>query len=699
MTNPKLDAKSATQKFGDRSTAAALEIIDLIARERFDDAARMFQESGLLSSLSDAKSGGAAARSMRISPNQILLLQALARYRSTQVGAPDRLLATAELELQSARPAKAIDALRAFLTLAPGHVGGWLKLARSLRSVGRTNDAVAALEKASALAPTIGKVHTEVGQIYLDLNETERAIRSFRTAISFDKRDFAALFSLANCQKSLGRPQDSIATFSLALEVNPTHVEALNNRGAALQVVDRDAEALRDFDAAIRLDRRHLFAWINKGVSHYKLAQLEQSLAAFETAFALNPAMSEIFHNYGLTLMKLERHQDAIPYFETATLLAPEKQQGLLSKGNALHALRRYSEAVAVFRQSIERHPSSTDAYVNMAGSLQELARHSEAIEILEESLTVRPGYSEALWNKANSMLAFGPSEAAWTAYEHRLHISVGKQLSDYGLPLLGSERPQGKRLLVQWEQRFGDVIQMLRYVDGLAPLCDTYWQVAEPLIELVEASFPGIKMCGVGECPPGTDARTPYTSLPLTMRTYSNASIPNKVPYLRPSKSAIARWKGRSELRKRRVGITWRGNPNPPGRSVPIEDIIPLLEQFGDQILSLQMDVTTDEARTLERFAVPDIGRELKTFDESAGLLTHLDLIVSIDTAVAHLSGALGIKTWILLKFGSDWRWLLERSDSPWYPSATLYRQKAVGEWQDVVARVSSDLGSLLDR
>lgn len=670
---------------------AQAAVIDLIARGRFDDADRLFRDSGLVSDI--------APGATRLPANQNLLLHALAKYSSSAVGAPERLLATADLELLSGRPARAIELLRACIERAPGRVGPWLKLARSMRAVGRTSDAIAALERATALAPTEGEVNREAGQVYMDLGEFERAMRAFRTAISRDVRDFAALFSLANCQKALGRLHDSIATYSLALEVNPNHAEVLNNRGAALQLLDRDAEALRDFDAAIRIDRRHLFAWINKGVSHYKLTQLQQSLSAFDTAFAINPGISEIFHNYGLTLMKLERHQDAIPYFEAANVLAPEKQQGLLSKGNALHALRRYPEAVDVFRQSIERHPGSTDAYVNMAGSLQELGRHADAIELLGRALKVRPGYSEALWNMANSMLAFGPSEEAWNAYEHRLHISVGKPLPDYGLPLLGRTPLRGKSLLVQWEQRFGDVIQMLRYVDILAPLCESHWQVAEPMVDLVRASFPDINICAVAECPAGVDARTPYTSLPLALRTFSTDSIPKAVPYLQASKSAIARWQGRPERHGRPVGITWRGNPTPPGRSVPVEEIAPLLERLGDRILSLQMDVTRDEAKVLDRFGIPDIGRDLGTFDESAGLLTHLDLVISIDTAVAHLAGSLGIKTWIMLKYGCDWRWLLERSDSPWYPSATLYRQKTVGEWPEVVDRISDDLASFLDR
>ena len=673
------------------SAAAQHGILNLVARGRIDEAAATLGSSGLSLTVSDP--AGDNLKMLGLSEHQLSLLQALGRYASAAEQSPARWYALGDLELLAARPAKAIDAFRACLQLSPGHVGTLLRLAKSLRAVGRKGEAVAALQRATALAPGSGKAHNEAGQIYLELNEAGLAVRSFQAAVSIDKKDFAALFNLANCQKSLGNGRDAIATYSLALQLDPRHVEALNNRGAALQVLDRDVEALRDFDAAVSLDRRHHFAWINKGVSHYKLDQLTQSISAFETALAINPGTAEIFHNFGLTLMKLDRHEEAIGYFETASLVAPEKQQGLLSKGNALHALHRYIEAVEVFQQAIHRHPTVTDAYVNMAGSLQELAKHEDAIEILDASLKIRPGYSEALWNKANSMLAFGPTKDAWSAYEHRLHISVGKPLEDYGLPLLGDESAKGKRLLIQWEQRFGDVIQMLRYAPFLDAVSESHWQVAEPMIDMVKASFPNLNICGIGECPTGLAVRTPYTSLPLNMGTFSLDSIPNKVPYLKASASAVAKWQGRTEALHRRIGITWRGNPNPPGRSIPIEDMVPLLEACGEEMVSLQMDVTLDERRTLERFAIPDLGRELKTFDESAGLLAQLDLVISIDTAVAHLAGALGIKTWILLKYGCDWRWLLERRDSPWYPTVTLYRQKRVGEWQDVVEQVRVDL------
>jgi hypothetical protein len=293
-------------------------------------------------------------------------------------------------------------------------------------------------------------------------------------------------------------------------------------------------------------------------------------------------------------------------------------------------------------------------------------------------------------------MLPYGPSEEAWTAYEHRLHISIWKPLDDYGLPVLGRNSPNGKKLLVQWEQRFGDVIQMLRYAPQLSAVCDCHWQVADSMIDLFRASFPDLKTCDRNGCPSGLDARTPYTSLPLNLRNFSVETIPNEIPYLNASPGALEKWQNHPDIRDRKIGITWRGNPEPPGRTVPVDQIKPLLREFSDKLVSLQMDATPEETTVLSELSIPDLGKSIKTFDDSAGLLSNLDLVITIDTAVAHLAGALGRRTFIMLKYGSDWRWMLERDDSPWYPTATLYRQSAVGDWTDVVKRVANDIGTV---
>jgi len=664
-------------------------ILDSIAKGNLNDAASLVKKRGLaverlFQNTTNSLPPTSAVRKIVSALGKFCEFPA-SDYRHTQ--------AKGELELHSGRFANAIQYFKKVLLVAPEQMDAKILLSQACLAMGQTDQAISELEAVARHRPAQFEIHVELGKAYLSKGDAEKSIKSLVTAISLNKRDFNAFFNLGNAHKLRGRLEDAIGAFSQALEINPRHAEAYNNRGATFQVLNRDSEAVADFDNALRIDGRHLFAWINKGVSLCKIGQYEASVRAFDMCLAINPNLGEIYHNLGLALLKLDRNAEALAVFETAMLVDPQKQQWLLSKGNALNAMHRYEEAVAVFRETIVKNPQSTDAHINMAGALQELARHQEAIEVLDKALEIKPGYSEALWNKSNSMLAYGPSQEAWEAYEHRLHLSVHEKLPDFGLSLLGSADPRGRKLLIQWEQRFGDVIEMLRYAPRLQEICECHWQLAPPLVDLVKASFPSLSICGLDECPPGLDTRMPYTSLPLAAKTFSIAAIPSQIPYLRSSPAAREKWQSALDKGSVNIGVTWRGNAKPPGRTIPIEIAAPIFSQRGVNFVSLQKDASSEEERILEKFGIKNLGRDIKTFDDSAALMTGLDLVISIDTAVAHLAGAIGCTTWILLKYGCDWRWLLERSDCPWYPTATLYRQEKLGDWSRVVERVSADL------
>lgn len=622
-----------------------------------------------------------------LAPRERALWRVLARLSGLAAEDPRRTVARAEVEHVCGRHAKAMELCEKALG-NPATIGEAHALAgHCLLALGDKRRAIEAFTRAVQVLPQRGDIHGVLGALLLGLGEARPAIQALGRAIALDGRDWNAWFELGNAHKALGDKKAAIDAFSRSIEINPRNADSFNNRGATLQVMGENQQAIADFDNAIRLDGAHLFAWMNKGVSLDKLDRQEESVKAFETALAVNPAMGEAYHNLGLSLLKLERNGEALRNIEAALLVEPAKTDRLLSKGNALGALFRYEEAVAAYRDCVAGNPDNTDARINMAGALQELAEHDKAIAILDDALAKRPGYPEAQWNRANSLLAFGPSREAWETYEQRLHLSVHEKLPDYGLPLLGTGEIKGRKLLVQWEQRFGDVLQMLRYIPEVSKQCAAHWQVAPPLLDLVKASFPDIAICGRKECPPGLDTRIPYTSLPLAMKSFAVGDIPSGVPYLRASDAARKRWAGAREAGRPNVGVAWRGNRQPPGRTVPVEQIAALFDLPDTRFISLQVDPTPEEAAVLKRHGVADLGRDIKSFDDSAALLEQLDLIVTIDTAIAHLAGALGRKTFVLLKYGADWRWLLKRSDSPWYPTATLFRQSSLGNWKDVVS------------
>ncbi|MFZ5676407.1 MAG: tetratricopeptide repeat protein [Pseudomonadota bacterium] len=680
-------SRPETAKFGD----ALRKSLSLAAGGQVDAAAEAAKSGGLFSP--------AAAEWLKgesVPPREQALWRALARLSGFAADDPRQSLARAEVEHICGRQANAVALCEKALA-NPATAGEAHALAgHCLTAIGDKRKAIEAFTRAVQVLPRRGDLHGLLGALLLGAGEAGRAVEALGRAIALDGRDWNAWFELGNAHKALGDKKAAIDAFSRSIEINPRNADSFNNRGATLQVMGADQQAIADFDNAISLNRAHLFAWMNKGVSLGKLDRQEDSVKAFETALAVNPAMGEAYHNLGLTLLKLERNSEALRNLEAALLVEPARTDWLLSKGNALGALFRYEEAVAAYRDCIAGNPANTDARINMAGALQELAEHDKAIAILDDALAKRPGYPEAQWNRANSLLAFGPSREAWEAYEQRLHLSVHEKLPDYGLPLLGTGEIKGRKLLVQWEQRFGDVLQMLRYIPEVSKQCAAHWQVAPPLLDLVKASFPDIAICGREECPPGLDTRIPYTSLPLAMKSFALADIPNAAPYLRASEAARNKWAGTREAGRTNVGIAWRGNPQPPGRSVPIEQAAALFDIPDMRFISLQVDPTREEEAVLKRHGVADLGRDIKSFDDSAALLEQLDLIVTIDTAIAHLAGALGRKTFVLLKYGADWRWLLKRSDSPWYPTATLFRQSSLGNWKDVVSAVKERAAEL---
>ena len=671
-----------------RFAGALRKALSLAGGGQVDAAVEAVKSEGLLS-----PAAAEGLKGERLQPGEHALWRALAGLSSLAANDPRRLIVRGEIEHICGRQADAMDlgkkASANPVTAGDAHA----LIGHCLIALGDKRRAIEEFAQASQAMPQRGDLHAMLGGLFLGVSEPRLAIQSFAQAIALNGRDWNAYFELGNAHRQLGDREAAINAFSKSIDINPKHADSFNNRGATLQTLDADDQALADFDNAIRLNGAHLFAWLNKGVSLNKFNRHEDSLRAFEMALAINPSMGEAYHNLGLSLLKLERNAEALRNIEAALLVDPARTDWLLSKGNALLALFRYEEAVAAFRECVDRNPDNLDARINMAGALQELAEHEKAIAILDDALAKRPGYPEAQWNRSNSLLPYGPSREAWEAYEQRLHLSVYEKLPEYGLPLLGTHDIRGRKLLVQWEQRFGDVLQMLRYVPGVSQQCEAHWQVAPPLLDLVKASFPDIAICGRQECPPGLDTRIPYTSLPLAMKTFAVEEIPSSTPYLRASDVARKKWAGTREAGRPNVGVAWRGNAHPPGRSVPLEQFAALLDFPEMHFISLQVDATPEEEALLKRHGVANLGRDVKSFDDSAALLGELDLVITIDTAIAHLSGALGCKTFVLLKYGADWRWLLKRSDSPWYPTATLFRQSSLGNWKDMVSAVKERL------
>lgn len=469
-----------------------------------------------------------------------------------------------------------------------------------------------------------------------------------------------------------------------------------------------------------------------KAVALHQAGQLDEAAAAYRSLLRKNPGNSDALHYLGLIAFRREDYREAIALigsaikinnqvpafhcnlgnaykgngqldsaiasYREAVRLDPEFQAAYSNLGNALLELERFDEATICYRKALALRPDFAEAHYNLGNAFLGQYQLDDAVASYDKALAIRPDYAGAKYNKSNALLCGGVSRAAWQLYEYRLPSPGYAHLADCGLPLLGENAPEGKKILVQWEQRFGDMIQMMRYIPLLERAAgECWWQIAEPLRELVARSYPDRRIIGVTGCPPGLDYRVPFTSLPLALKTFAEEAIPKEVPYLVADPGKTAFWKQKLRANSSPcIGLIWRGNPKPPGRSAAISHLIPLLDDHRMTFVTLQKELPEGELDLLGKYRnVISLDKELASFDDTASVIAALDLVITIDTAIAHLAGALGKPVWVLLKFGADWRWLRDREDSPWYPSARLFRQPVPGDWGDVIRRVRAGLES----
>jgi tetratricopeptide (TPR) repeat protein len=528
-----------------------------------------------------------------------------------------------------------------------------------------------------------------------DLAEAERR---YRAVLEKDPRQVQALTNLGALHLQTGRIAEAIDWLDASLAVKPDQPHALGNRAGALRWLGRLDEALAAGDAALAIDPAYADGHNTRGLLLTELGRPEQALAALDQAVTLNPAHPAFWNNRGVALAALARQDEAVDAFDRALALAPGFPDALSNRAAALRALGRLDEAGASCEQALALQPGHADAWVNRGCILRDQGRPAEAMAAFEQALTIKPEHVEAAWSRALLQLVMGDYEAGWRGFELRWKRP---ELMAYapapGAPLWLGETPiEGRTLLLRSEQGLGDSIQMLRYVPRLAALGARVLLTVQPPLETLAAALPGVTaLVRQGDSVPPHDLQTPLMSLPLAMRTRAD-TIPWDGPYLAAPADKAKAWAARLGPRGRlRVGLAWSGNPrhlNDRNRSLALAALAPLLGQDAE-FVSLQKDYTPADRGHLADFGVRNHAPALHDFSDTAGLISQTDLVIAVDTSVAHLAGAMGKPVWLLLPFAGDFRWGAEGETTPWYPSVRLFRQTAPGEWAGVLARVTEAL------
>jgi tetratricopeptide (TPR) repeat protein len=490
--------------------------------------------------------------------------------------------------------------------------------------------------------------------------------------------------------------------YTALLQHRPNNFDALHGLGLVNYRRGRLDAALALVQDALKSDLSRADGFASLGLVFHALGDWQRALVSYDEGLRLAPDDAALRNGRGVALLKLHRPREALEDFERVLVFAPDHRDALGNLGNALLRLNRVGEALAAYDRALTYTPDNAQLLANRAAALRRLDRPQEALMSALRALTSEPDFAHARFVEAVARLTLGDFADGWRAYESRWRIGwLASQQREFGAPLWLSEQTlAGKTLLLHAEQGLGDTIQFVRYAPLLAARGAKVILEVQPELVRLLSNVPGIAAVFARQTPlPSYDFHCPLMSLPLACGTALD-TIPAEIPYIAPADPDVLAWRVRLPQRRPLIGLVWSGAPahdNDQNRSLPLATLLPLLDLPDVTFVSLQHEVRAEDAVMLAtRSAIVAIGAQFKDFADTAAAIAGLDAVIAVDTAVAHLAGAMGKPLILLLPFAADFRWLRERAGSPWYPSARLYRQPCFGDWDSVVSTLQGELAQL---
>jgi tetratricopeptide (TPR) repeat protein len=612
-------------------------------------------------------------------------------------------------------------------------------------------EALELIRKAISIDRNNAVAHNNMGSVLRELQQWDAALASYDQAIALQSNYADAYFNRGLVLTKLTRPGAALAGYDQVIAIQPNNAKAHFNRGVALQELGQLAAALVSYDQAIALQSDSADAYFNRGKVLYELNQLDAALASYDSAISQKPEYAGAYCNRAIVLGALGQREAAIASYDQAIAINPRDPGAFYNRGQALQELNRLDEALDSYSEAIALHPNFIEAYNNRGGVLKELnqfdaalASYDQAIALneslaeaycgkgavlgalgqldsainnYEKAIAFRDDFALAHFGRAVALLSAGDFDRGWLAYEWRWRknrgVGVVTRKEFRTPPWLGNESIAGHAIVLHGEQGLGDTLQFCRYATIVAGLrARVILEVPQSLKTLV-ASVEGVSEVVVpGETLPAFDHHCPLMSLPLAFKSTLD-TVPAPRRYIHSPEGRVQFWKEKlaPSKGKLKVGLVWSGGfrPNQPEawsmldrRNVPLAHLAPL-RHADIEFFSLQLGQPADGdlarlvAENWDGPPIVDYTSFLADFSDTAGLIDNLDLVIAVDTSTAHLAGALGKPVWILNRFDTCWRWLLHREDSPWYPSAKIYRQVSPGDWSGVIQKVRSDLFRLL--
>ena len=528
-----------------------------------------------------------------------------------------------------------------------------------------------------------------------------RAVELLSQSIELDPDQPPAHANLGRALTGLGRGDEALASFDRATAAAPGYIDAWIERGNTLMALGRIAESLTSFDAALSADPHHVGALNNRSAALRELKRYDEALACLQRAHEIAPDKLDTLLNLSTALRNAGRDEASIACIDRILARDPRHAPALSNRANALANLRRHDEALTTLDQAIAIAPGLASAWVNRGNVLAALCRHDDAHASFQHALMITPESAATRWNASLLELLLGHFSSGWQRYESRWSMPSFESRRHTHLPVWqGDADLRNKRVVLWHEQGFGDTLQFSRYTIMVAALGAVVVLEVQPALKaLLAQSLRGIAMVvATGEPIAPCDFATPLMSLPFVFGTQTT-TIPFVPAYLTADPHRIANWAQRLGPRRRRlrIGVTFSGNAthkNDRERSLPATLFASSCDDA--ELFIIQKGLRhADELACSRLPGISYVGDELKDFGDTAALIANLDLVISADTAVAHLAGAMGKPVWVLLPANPDWRWQLERADSSWYPTATLFRQPHPGDWDSVFQRVAQTLAA----
>jgi tetratricopeptide (TPR) repeat protein len=574
------------------------------------------------------------------------------------------LLHAAETWHRSGQLGPAEQAYRQILERDPGHAEALGQLGLLAYQDGRPGQAAEYLRRATAAEPADSDRHNNLGAALFDLGRAAEAEAAYREALRLEPAFAEAHHNLGDALRAQGRPLEAEAAYRQALQLQPGLAEAPNGLGEALREQGR----------------------------------LTEAEAAYRQSLRLRPDYPEAINNLGNALHARSRWAEAEAVYREALRLRPGYPEALNNLGGALRDQGRPAEAEAACREALRRRSDYPEAHANLGNALGDQGRPAEAEAEYREALRLRPDFVEAHSNLSMLLLSLGRFAEGWAEYEWRLRVP-GLAPRAFGRPAWEGPPFGGRTLLLWAEQGLGDTLQFVRYAAVVKERTGAVVLECPPALVPLLSRCPGVdRVVGRGSPLPAFDAHAPLLSLPHLLGT-TLESVPAAVPYLSADPSLVRQWwEQLRPLTGFRIGIAWQGSKysDEQRRSLPLRSLAPLAAVPGVRLVSLQKGAGVEQLAAAADLGVAELGEgvdQAGAFVDTAAVMQNLDLVVTADTAIAHLAGGLGVPTWLALSTVPNWRWLHDRADSPWYPTLRLFRQTQRGDWGDVFGRMAGAL------